>query len=222
MPDLAIELYAVEHLAALAAMNITDLADAKCALGPMERGLDVVFDFDGRRIGVQHTIFHGDEGHNAGKRGSLSRSREESTARRTKLPFGVWGVVDYRVALALRLQEKCAIAARHDNDDLVAESWLVVSAGLPRWGAAASTMIVADLVRTHDLNALCHAMLGASRFERVFLVLHMGSVVWGWDRREGWRVIADPDRAGRERHRASMNDLIFSRIPAQHRRGTMG
>ncbi len=115
------------------------------------------------------------------------------------------------------MQEKCAIAARHDNDDVVAESWLVVSAGLPRWGAAASTLIVPGLVRTDDLNALCHAMLGASRFERVYLVLHMGSVVvYGWDRRAGWQVIADPDAGARERLRASMNDLIFNRIPAYH------
>ena len=223
MPDLAIELYAVEHLATLAAMNITNLADAKSALGPTERGLDVVFDFGGRRIGVQHTIYHGDEGHNAGKRGSLSRAGEEAMARQIQAPFGVWGVADYRAALALRLQEKCAIAALHDNDVVVTKSWLVVSSGLPRWGAAASTMIVADLVRADDMNALCHAMLSASRFQRVFLVLHMGSVVWGWDRRRGWRVIADPDKAERERHRERMNNLIFNRIPAQHRRrGAMG
>lgn len=218
MPDLAIELYAVEHLAALAGMNITNVVDARSALGPTERGLDVVFDLGGRRIGAQHTIYHGDEGHNAGKRGSLSRASEEATARQTQAPFGMWGVADYRSALALRLQEKCAIAARHDNSDVVAESWLVVSAGLPRWGAAASTMIVPGLVRTADLNALCHGMLSASRFQRVLLVLHMSSVVFGWNREERWEVVADPDAAERERHRARMSDLIFNQIPAEHRR----
>jgi len=111
MPDLAAELWAVQHLASLCSMNIT-IRDAKTALGPVERGLDVVFDLDGRRVGAQHTIFHADEGQASGKRGSLARAKEEATARTTQAPFGVWGVADYRPALTLRLQEKCAIAAR--------------------------------------------------------------------------------------------------------------
>ncbi len=106
MPDLAIELYAIQHLAALAAMTITNVANAPSALGPIERGLDVVFDLGGRRIGAQHTIYHGDEGHTAGKRGSLIRAGEEATARRTQAPFGVWGVADYRPALALLVAGK--------------------------------------------------------------------------------------------------------------------
>jgi hypothetical protein len=69
----------------------------------------------------------------------------------------MWGVFDYRPALRLRVAEKIAIAARHDNRDLVAETWLVISANLPKWGAAGSTMIVADAVRADDLNSVCHA-----------------------------------------------------------------
>jgi hypothetical protein len=221
MPNLAAELYAVQHLAALGGLNITNIADATSVLGPTERGLDVVFDLGGRRIGAQHTIYHGDEGHYPGKRGSLGRANEEAIARRTQAPFGMWGVGDYRPALALRLQEKCAIALDHDNRDLVAESWLVVSACLPRWGAAASTMMLPAFVRVADLNALSHEMLCASPFERAYLVLHMGSVVFGWNRREGWRIVADPDAGERERHRDRMNDLIFNQIPAHHRRQRM-
>ena len=84
MPDLAAELYAIQHLAALSAMSITNIRDAKFVFGPAERGLDVVFDLDRRRIGAQHTIYHGDEGHAPGKRGSHVRATEESTARRTQ------------------------------------------------------------------------------------------------------------------------------------------
>jgi hypothetical protein len=91
MPDLAAELWAVQHLAALCGMNVTNIRDAKTALGSVERGLDVVFDLDGRRIGAQHTIFHADEGQAPGKRGSLARAKEEATARATQAPFGVWG-----------------------------------------------------------------------------------------------------------------------------------
>jgi hypothetical protein len=221
MPDLAAELWAVQHLAALCGMNVTNIRDAKTALGSVERGLDVVFDLDGRRIGAQHTIFHADEGQAPGKRGSLARAKEEATARATQAPFGVWGVADYRPALALRLQEKCAIAARHDTRDVVAQTWLVVSACLNRWGAAASTMIVPALVQTDELNRLFHGPLCGSRFERVYLVLHIGSVVFGWTRAEGWRIVADPDARERELHRARMNDLIFNQIPNHHRRSRM-
>ena len=72
-------------------MNVTNIRDARTALGPVERGLDVVFDLDGRRVAAQHTIFHADEGHAPGKRGSLGRAKEEATARATQAPFGVWG-----------------------------------------------------------------------------------------------------------------------------------
>jgi hypothetical protein len=54
-------------------------------------------------------------------------------------------------------------------------------------------------------------MLSASSFERTYLILHMGSVMFGWNRQEGWRVVADPDAGERERHRARMNDLIFNK-----------
>jgi hypothetical protein len=43
----------------------------------------------------------------------------------------MWGVFNYRPALRLRIDEKIAIATRHNNDDLVAETWLVISANLP-------------------------------------------------------------------------------------------
>ncbi len=46
MPDLAAEIWAVQHLAALCGMNVTNIRDAKTALGPVERGLDFVFDLD--------------------------------------------------------------------------------------------------------------------------------------------------------------------------------
>ncbi len=142
MPDLAAELWAVQHLAALCGMNVTNIRDAKTALGPIERGLDVVFDLDGRRIGAQHTIFHADEGQAPGRRRSLARAKESSGAGDTGAVRPL-GCCRPRPALSLRLREKCAIAARHDTRDAWSPRlWLVVSACLNRWGAAASVMIV--------------------------------------------------------------------------------
>src|SRR5580704_4903458 len=172
MPDITIELYGLRDAVSLAGFNITNIRPAKPEIGSVERGIDVLFDLDGRRLGAQHTIFHSDEGHTPGKRGSAARAREEATARVTQAPFGMWGVFDYRLALWRRVDEKIAIAARHDNSGLVAETWLVISANLPKWGAAASTMMVADAVRADDLNALCHSQLAGSQFECALLVLH--------------------------------------------------
>lgn len=217
MPDPATELGAVRLLAALSGMNITNIRDAKSVLGPIEQGLDVVCDLDGRRIGVQHTIFHADEGRDAGKRGSPARAAEEATARATQAPFAVWGVLDYRPALLLRLREKCAIAARYPASDMISETWLVVSACLAQWGAAASTMILRPFVEIGELNDLSHDVLCGSRFDRVYLVMHIGSVVFGWTPADGWQIVADPDAQERELHQAQMNDLLFNRL-SNHRR----
>src|SRR5208282_1184722 len=115
MPDIRIELYGLQHAASLAGFNIMNIRAAQPELGPEERGIDVLFDLDGRRLGAQHTIYHSDEGHALGKRGLAARAREEATARVTQAPFGMWGVFDYRPALRLRIQEKIEIAARHNN-----------------------------------------------------------------------------------------------------------
>ena len=122
-----------------------------------------------------------------------------------------------RATDALRIEEKCEVAECYDNSDVIAESWLVISAGLPRPGAVVATMIVPGLVKSGELNALSHGILSASRFHRAFLVLHMGSQVFGWNRHEGWRLVADPDGAERERHRNRKNHLVFTQIPTLHR-----
>ena len=179
MPDITIELYSLQDAASLAGFNITNIRPAQPEIGVVERGIDVLFDLDGRRLGAQHTIFHSDEGHTPGKRGSAARAREEATARVTQAPFGVWGVFDYRLALRLRVDEKIAIAACHDNRRLVAETWLVISANLPKWGAAGSTMMAADAVNADNFNVLCHSQLAGSQFECALLALHLSRKVFG-------------------------------------------
>jgi hypothetical protein len=130
MPDTNIELYGLRDAASLTGFNITNIRAAQPELGPAERGIDVLFDLAGRRLGAQHTMYHSDEGHTPGKRGSPARAKEEATARAMQTPFGMWGVFDYRPALWRRVAEKIAIARRHDNRRLVAETWLIISASL--------------------------------------------------------------------------------------------
>lgn len=147
MPDLALELAAVVDVASLAGFNITNIRH-----GPDARGIDVLFVLDDRCVGVQHTIFHSDEGHVPGRRGSPARAQDEGIARVTKAPFGLFGKFDYRPALRLRIDEKIAKATEHDNRHFIAETWLVISANVAKWGAAASTMIAADVVRADDFE----------------------------------------------------------------------
>lgn len=208
MPDTAAELWGIQHIALLTGANITNVRDAKSVFGPEERGLDVVFDFAGCQIGAQHTVLHPDEGQTAGKRGSALRAQEEALARATQRPFGM--CADYRRALLLRINEKIAIAARHDNRHLIAETWLIISAQLNRWGALASTTIVPGLVNVADLNSVSHAVLTASTFDQAYLVVHTGKVIYGWSRDDGWRVVADPDAGERQAHKDRMNSLISS------------
>jgi hypothetical protein len=218
MPDLKLELKAIRHVASLTGLNITNIRPAYPELGSAERGLDVLFDFDGSPAGAQHTTFHSDEGHTAGVRGSPTRAKEERIARATQKPFFLFGKIEYRPALRLRVDEKIAKAAAHDNRHLIAETWLVISANVGEWGPAASTMIVADVLCADDLNALCHAQLDASIFECACLVLHSDRIVWGWDRPSRWRVLANPGARERQQHREEMGRLIFDQIPAEFRR----
>jgi hypothetical protein len=217
MPNLELELEAVRDVVSLTGFKIANIRPAYPELGSAERGLDTLFDLDGRRVGAQHTTFHLDEGHTPGERGSPTRAKEERIARTSQTPFGLWGKFDYRPALRLRIDEKIAKAAAYNNRHLIAEIWLVISANVSKWGAAASTMIAANVLCAGDLNALCHAQLDASEFECACLVLHMDRIVWGWDRPGRWRVLADPGAREREQHRKEMNDLIFNQIPAHFR-----
>ena len=84
----------------------------------------------------------------------LIRICEWPISASTKTAFGMWANPDYRTALAQRINEKIALASRYDTRALVAETWLIVSASLNRWGATACTIIMPPAVCVEDLNRL--------------------------------------------------------------------
>ncbi len=200
MPNIPEEVACVTTLGSLLGIAMANVQDAPSVFGPTERGIDVVFDLEGRRIGAQHTVFHFDEG-TPGQRGSQARATEERAARQTTGATAMWIDPNWQRALVYRINEKIDIADRHDNRDVVAATWLVVSALLPRHGAAASTAILEALITTTELDRLFNAALTASRFDRVYLMLHLGQVVFGWHRGGVWQRVADPDARGREEGR---------------------
>jgi hypothetical protein len=124
MPNLELELEAVRDVVSLTGFKIANIRPAYPELGSAERGLDILFDLDCRRVGAQHTTFHSDEGHTPGERGSPTRAKEERIARTSQTPFGLWGKFDYRPALRLRIDEKIAKAAAYNNRHLIAETRL--------------------------------------------------------------------------------------------------
>ena len=81
MPDVALELAAVNELASLTGWNITNVR-----LGPDERGLDVLFEVEGRRAGAQHTTFHWDDGDIPGMRLTSTGGRGKSLPQHDALP----------------------------------------------------------------------------------------------------------------------------------------
>jgi hypothetical protein len=212
MPDVVLELTAVNELASLTGFSITNIRS-----GPDALGIDVLFEIDGRRAGAQHTAFHWDEGAAPGMRGSPARAKEEKISR-NMTPYPMSVNPHCRPALRRCVDKKIEKAAAYDNRDL--ETWLVISACQGRWGSLGSTIMVPDMLGGEDLNELCHAQLAASKFERAYLLLHINRIVWGWDRLNGWRLLADPDAAGRREHRERMSDLIFNRIAADFRART--
>jgi hypothetical protein len=212
MPDVVLELNTVNELASLTGFSITNIRSGLDACG-----IDVLFEIDGRPAGAQHTTYHWDEGATAGKRGSPARAKEQKISRNVT-PYPMSVNPHYRAPLRRRVDNKIEKAAAYDNQDL--ETWLVISACLGRWGSLGSTMMVPDMLGAEDLNELCHAQLAASKFERAYLLLHINRIVWGWDRLKRWRLLADPDAAGRREHRERMSDLIFNRIPADFRART--
>ena len=130
MPDVALELSAVNALALLTGFSITNIRR-----GPDACGIDVLFEIDGRRVGAQHTAFHWDEGVTPGVRGSLAREKEEKNLSKHGWPYPFSVNPHSRLALQRCVDKKIEKAASHDNRDL--ETWLVISAWL--WRSASAT-----------------------------------------------------------------------------------
>ena len=81
MPDYKLELCAVQEIASLTGLNMTRIRP-----GPDARGIDVLFDYDGRLVGAQHTTFHWDEGDIPGMRLTSTGGRGKSLPQHDALP----------------------------------------------------------------------------------------------------------------------------------------
>ncbi len=151
-----------------------------------ETGADVEVCLDARRIGVQVTEYHGDEG----QRGSALRAREESDAAATILrTYAV--TTDASGGLIKRVGKKVANASRYTFEDF-GDVWLLIAAFLPKPGAVAATSAFPIFISTEWLEQQVGAVLRASKYHRVFFHVHLWPALYGWSAERGWQVLQEP------------------------------
>jgi hypothetical protein len=185
----------------------------------VETGVDVQFLLGTRKIGVQATVYHADEGQEPGQRGSPLRSEEMAKAREAMTRdglkcYGHWATASYGPPLQRRVQDKIskALARVFDFDEL----WLLVEAQVPNWGGTSSTMISPAVVRLEELDRLTDGMLTNSPFSKAFLLIHLDGVVYGWEREKRWQLAKDKSSAAYVDQK-EIQDIVFRRGDARER-----
>lgn len=153
-----------------------------------ETGADVEVRLPARRIGVQVTEYHGDEGES----GSALRALEESDSAKGIIR-GYWVPADACGGLTKRFRDKLAKASRYAFKEF-SEVWLLVAAFLPKPGAVAATSVMPIFITAEWLEQRFGEALRASKkYQRVFFHVHLWSALYEWSLDSGWRVVLEPE-----------------------------
>ena len=153
-----------------------------------ETGADVEVRLAARRIGVQVTQSHGDEGQG----GSALRAQEESDA--AKSIIRTYAVsTDASGGLTKRFNDKLAKANRYTFAEF-AEVWLLIAAFLPKPGAVAATSVFPIFITTEWLEQHFGEALRVSKYQRAFLHVHLWLALYEWSLERGWQVIREPEK----------------------------
>jgi len=184
------------------------------SLTPSDRP-DVLAEIEGRRIGIEVTVFHADEAIN--HKGSALRAAEEKTARDT--PGGSytrWGIIHSLPGLSARITDKISVATAYDQTQFD-ELWLLIVGQFPKLGAVASTFASPIFLSLDELTQHFDEELRGSRFGRVYLHLWLDQMVYGWSRSETWRLLSGslPQSSGSTPwFKAILDDPEWQRDPA--------
>ena len=134
---------------------------------------DIIVTIDNRKIGVEVTQFHSDEGHMQTSIGSHARALEVKLSKLASgRPYSVWGNPDPNPGIIARITDKIARAETYDTTNY-SELWLLVATGIPRLGAVGSTFAFPDFVSIKRLNDSTDAILVTSNFARVYIHMHL-------------------------------------------------
>ena len=183
-------------------LNPRDRPDVKAAIG-------------GRCIGIEVTVFHGDEGLGCG--GSVLRANEEKAARRPGGgASGGWVPADPLPSLTARIRDKVSSAEGHDRREFT-ELWLLIVAQLPKFGAVASTFALSAALNVPSLNQQLHNLLAGSAFDQAYLHLSLEQAIYVWNRSGRWLLVKGslPAPAGSELwFKSVLRDPEWLRDPA--------
>jgi hypothetical protein len=147
---------------------------------------DVLARIDGRRIGIEVTVFHADEAIDCN--GSKLREAEEKEARKAPDgPYSSWGVANPLSGLQARIADKIVVSAAYDASSLD-EMWLLIIGQFPKSGALASTFISPIFVSIKELNQHFDATLRRSRFDTAYLHLSLHQITYGWSPNQRWQL----------------------------------
>jgi hypothetical protein len=154
-----------------------------------DTGADVLLQLDGRRYGIQVTIYHSDEGSNPTQRGSALR-RQEAAYRGWSTAYAMSSRPSPWSGLVHRLQAKCG---KRYSLTLFDELVLLVAASVPQWAAVASTFLWDRAIDVSMMNAVLSPILSTSQYSSAYLYNMMGvggASFYEWSKESGvWRKI---------------------------------
>jgi hypothetical protein len=158
-----------------------------------DTGADVLLTLDGRRYGIQVTVYHSDEAMNRAQKGSDLR-RQEAVHKASTAPYAMYGNPIPWTALEKRIADKCK---KQYSPTAFDELVLLIVASVPELGAVGSTLILDLALDVERMNATFSPNLQSSTFSSAYLYNMMGKggpSVYEWTRKAGtWREIPRTD-----------------------------
>ncbi|VEB45736.1 Uncharacterised protein [Chromobacterium violaceum] len=82
---------------------------------------------------------------------------------------------------------------------------LLLAAGTVEHGGGSTSLLL--YLSVQELNQLTHDMLERSRYQHAYLHLQLGSGLYEWTRRDGWREIHTPAWTARWKRRCARPDV---------------
>jgi len=154
-----------------------------------DTGADVLLTLNGRRYGIQVTVYHSDEGSTPTQKGSALR-RQEAAYKGWPTAYAMCARASPWNGLVHRLQSKCS---KQHSQNAFDEVVLLVAASVPQSAAVVSTFLWDRAVDVNMMNAVLSPILRAGAYSSAYLYNMMGvggPSVYEWTKALGdWRKL---------------------------------
>lgn len=149
---------------------------------------DVLAQINGKKIGIEVTVFHADE-HKSAK-GSDLRPAEKLLANQSpNQTYAMWGESNPNPSLIKRIEDKIQKSSAYDASHCE-QLWLLVSTGIPNPGSLVSTLAVPAFIEVTELNRLTHQALCNSPYAVAYIHMLLPSALYSWSRNSQWQKIS--------------------------------